>query len=93
MMRIVSLHGHPEYPLAFDRYYREVHTPLVQRIPGVRRIHFGRMVGTSENSAVPHYLVSDVYFDNAVALQAAERTARWRRRLPVRRTSRAAAGR
>jgi uncharacterized protein (TIGR02118 family) len=92
MMRTVSLHGHPEDPVAFDRYYHEVHTPLVQRIPGVRRIHFGRVVGTSDDSAVPHCLVSDVYFDDAVALQAAERTSRWRRRLPVCRTSRAAAG-
>lgn len=53
MMRIVSLHGHPEDPVAFDRYYREVHTPLVQRILGVRRIHFGSVVGTSDDSAVP----------------------------------------
>jgi uncharacterized protein (TIGR02118 family) len=74
MMRIVSLHGHPEDPLEFDRYYRDVHTPLVQRIPGVRRIRFGRVLRTSDDSPPPYYLVSDVYFDDAAALEAAEQT-------------------
>lgn len=74
MMRIVSLHGHPEDPAEFDRYYRDVHTPLVQRIPGVRRIRFGRVVRTSDDSPPPYYLISDVYFDDAAALEAAEKT-------------------
>src|SRR5260370_38671619 len=73
MMRIVSLHGHPEDPAEFDRYYRDVHTPLVQRIPGVRRIRFGRVLGTGDDSPPPHYLVSDVYFEDAAALEAAEK--------------------
>src|SRR5260370_37410985 len=74
MMRIVSPHGHPEDPAEFDRYYRDVHTPLVQRIPGVRRIRFGRVVGTSDDSPPPYYLVSDVYFDDAAAPEAAAET-------------------
>jgi uncharacterized protein (TIGR02118 family) len=71
VIRIVSLHGHPDDPADFDRYYRDVHTPLVQRIPGVRNIRFGRVVGTSDDSR-PYYLVSDVYFDDAAALEAAQ---------------------
>ncbi len=74
MTRIVSLHGHPTDPTAFDRYYREVHTPLVQRIPGVRNIRFGRVVRTEDGSPPPFYLVSDVYFDNRQALDAAQAT-------------------
>lgn len=72
MTRIVSLHGHPVDPAAFDRYYREVHTPLVQRIPGVRNIRFGRVVRMEDGSPAPFYLVSDVYFDNRQALDAAQ---------------------
>lgn len=73
-MRIVSLHGHPDDPAEFDRYYREVHTPLVQRIPGVRDIRFGRVLGTRDGAPPPYYVVSDVYFDDAAALEAAQAT-------------------
>ncbi len=72
MIRLVSLHGHPDDPAEFERYYRDVHTPLVQRIPGVRNIRYGRVVG--RDSAPPYYLVSDVYFDDAAALEAAQGT-------------------
>jgi uncharacterized protein (TIGR02118 family) len=71
MMRIVSLHGQPVDPAEFDRYYRDVHTPLVQRIPGVRNIRFGRVVGGNDGAPAPYYLVSEVYFDDAAALAAA----------------------
>lgn len=71
-MRIVSLHGHPDDPAEFDRYYRDVHTPLVQRIPGVRNIRFGRVIGTNDDGPPPYYIVSDVYFDDAAALEAAQ---------------------
>ncbi len=71
MIRISSLHGFPADPAEFDRYYREVHTPIVQRIPGVRNIRFGRVLETENGSPPPYYLVSDVYFDNMASLQAA----------------------
>ena len=72
MIRIVSLHDHPRDPAEFEQYYREVHTPLVQRIPGVRNIRFGRVLHTSDGTAPPYYLVSDVYFDDATSLDAAQ---------------------
>jgi uncharacterized protein (TIGR02118 family) len=73
-MRIVSLHGQPSDPAEFDRYYRNVHTPLVQRIPGVRNIRFGRVLGTNDVAPPPYYLVSEVYFDDAASLEAARGT-------------------
>ena len=74
MMRIVSLHGQPSDPTEFDRYYRDVHTPLVQRIPGVRNIRYGRVLSTNDAGPPPYYLVSEVYFDDAAALEAARGT-------------------
>ena len=73
-MRIVSLHGQPSDPAEFDRYYRDVHTPLVQRIPGVRNIRYGRVLSTNDAAPPPYYLVSEVYFDDAAALEAARGT-------------------
>jgi uncharacterized protein (TIGR02118 family) len=70
-VRIVSLHGRPADPNEFDRYYRQTHMPLVQVIPGVRNIRFGKVVRTADGSPPPYYLVSDVYFDDMGELEAA----------------------
>jgi uncharacterized protein (TIGR02118 family) len=71
MVRIISLHGQPVDPQEYERYYRDVHIPIVRRIPGVRNIRFGRVVQTADGSSPPYYLVSDVYFDNMDALKEA----------------------
>jgi uncharacterized protein (TIGR02118 family) len=72
VIRIVSLHGHPRDPAEFERYYRQRHMPLVQRIPGVRNIRFGRVRNTSDGSPSPYFLVSDVYFDDVAAFETAQ---------------------
>jgi uncharacterized protein (TIGR02118 family) len=71
MVRITSLHGFPTDPEEFDRYYRLIHTPIVQRIPGVRNIRFGHVFRTVDGEPAPYYLVSDVYFDDVDALERA----------------------
>jgi uncharacterized protein (TIGR02118 family) len=71
MVRIVALHGIPNDAEAFERHYREIHTPLVQRLPGVRNYRFGRVIRTSDGSGPPYFMVSDTYFDDIEALEAA----------------------
>jgi uncharacterized protein (TIGR02118 family) len=71
MIRITSLHGFPVDPEGFDHYYRFIHTPIVQRIPGVRNIRFGHVLRTADGGPAPYYLVSDVYFDDVAALETA----------------------
>ena len=72
MRRIVSLHGHPADPATFDDYYRSTHTPLVQRIPGVSNVRFGRVQPMSDGSRAPFYVISDVYFEDDAAFDAAQ---------------------
>jgi len=48
-----------------------IHTPIVQRIPGVRKIRFGRALARVNGDAPPYYLVSDVYFDDKASFEAA----------------------
>jgi uncharacterized protein (TIGR02118 family) len=71
VIRILSLHGFPTDPAHFDSYYRDVHIPIVQRVPGVRNIRYGRVLQTADGGPAPHYIVSDVYFDDMESLQAA----------------------
>jgi uncharacterized protein (TIGR02118 family) len=45
--------------------------PLVQRVPGVRNIRFGRVLRAADGGHPPYFLVSDVYFDDEDALERA----------------------
>jgi uncharacterized protein (TIGR02118 family) len=71
VIRIIALHGFPDDPDEYQRYYREVHMPLVRRIPGVRNIRFGQALKTLDGGRPLYYLVSDVYFDDMASLEAA----------------------
>jgi uncharacterized protein (TIGR02118 family) len=59
---------------AFDDYYRNIHTPLVQQIPGVTNVRFGRVLPTSDGLPTPYYVVSDVYFEDDAAFDEAQRS-------------------
>jgi uncharacterized protein (TIGR02118 family) len=71
MVRILALHNQPVDTSTYEGYYRDVHMPLVQRIPGVRNIRFGCVLQAADGGPPPYYLVSDVYFDDMAALQKA----------------------
>jgi uncharacterized protein (TIGR02118 family) len=71
VVRIVALHGMPDDSQEFLRYYRDVHTPIVQRIPGVKNIRFGQVIRTANGGPAPYFLVSDTYFDSMEDLESA----------------------
>jgi uncharacterized protein (TIGR02118 family) len=71
MIRILALHGPPVDPSTYDSHYIDVHMPIVLRIPGVRKIRHGRVIGAPNGEPLPYFLVSDVYFDDEAALEKA----------------------
>ncbi|TME58561.1 MAG: EthD family reductase [Chloroflexi bacterium] len=71
MARIVAFHKPPPDPEAWLKYYRDVHIPIVRKIPGVRNIRWGNVLRTTDGSPPPCWLISDVYFDNMDALETA----------------------
>jgi uncharacterized protein (TIGR02118 family) len=71
MARIVAFHKQPPDPEAFLEYYRDVHIPIVRKIPGLRNIRWGKVLRTADDSTAPCWLISDVYFDNMDALETA----------------------
>ena len=71
MIRVVALHNPPVELSSYDDYYVNVHMPLVQRVPGVRNIRFGKVLRAADGGEPPYFLVSDVYFDDEEALQRA----------------------
>jgi uncharacterized protein (TIGR02118 family) len=70
MVKLIALYTRPADVAAFERHYREVHTPLVKAMPGLRRLEVSRTTGAPMGEP-RYYLVAEMFFDDAAALRAA----------------------
>jgi uncharacterized protein (TIGR02118 family) len=70
MVKFVVLYSKPEDPADFDAHYRDVHAPLVHKIPNLRRFEASKVLGTPDGSEAPFYFMAELFFDDAEALQA-----------------------
>ncbi len=70
MIRLIALYKMPEDKAAFDKHYDEVHTPLVKKMPGLKKLEVARITGAPIGEP-KYYLICDMYFDNQDAMNAA----------------------
>ena len=69
MARFLVLWGAPQDPDFFERHYREVHVPLVKKLPGVRRYTFSRDATSVRGDL--YYRIAEVDFDDLTSLRQA----------------------
>jgi uncharacterized protein (TIGR02118 family) len=69
MVKLVVLYKHPTDKEAFDRHYAEVHMPLVKQVPGLQRVEVARVTGAPRGES-PYYLITEMYWENAEAMNA-----------------------
>jgi uncharacterized protein (TIGR02118 family) len=55
----------------FERHLRETHTPLVARMPGLRRLVLNRVLPDPSGAPPVWDVVAEDWFDGAEAMQAA----------------------
>lgn len=67
MTNVVAVYRQPKDAKSFDRYYADVHTPLVKKIPGLRRLEVTKVTGTPGGSPSDIYQFAALYFDDAAA--------------------------
>jgi uncharacterized protein (TIGR02118 family) len=70
MVKLTALYKKPGDIEEFDRYYKDVHTPLAQKMPGLKKIELGRVVGAPGGDS-DYHLVANLYFDNLDSLKSA----------------------
>lgn len=73
MVKLVALYRTPEDAAAFDAHYFGVHTPIVKRWPGLRRLEVSKITGAPIGEP-KHYLMAEMYFDDETAMQNALRS-------------------
>lgn len=75
MVSLIAIYRMPEDPSAFDTHYDNIHTPLVKKMDGIRKIEVFRMdkMLTPSNATLPEapYLMCIMYFDDKEALDRA----------------------
>jgi uncharacterized protein (TIGR02118 family) len=71
MVKLIALYRHPEDAAAFDKHYEEVHTPLVEKMPGLKKLEVTRMKGAPMGGEAKYYLEAAMYFEDEESLQAA----------------------
>lgn len=78
MVKLTALYKHPADMDAFEQHYAQVHVPLVESIPGVRKTEWTRFLA-APGGAAPYYMMYELYFDSLetyqVAMQSAENIA------------------
>ena len=70
-VKLTIAYGTPEDGDAFDKHYQDVHMPIVDRWPGVERVEVARVTGGPGGSASPYHLITEIYFADEAALNAA----------------------
>ena len=65
--RLVVSYGQPQDPAAFDTYYRETHTPLALKQPGLLRLTVGHARPLLPDGESP-YLVAELDFESEQAM-------------------------
>ena len=70
MTKLIALYRKPADPATFDKHYTEVHTPLVKKYPGLRKLEITKVTGAPIGEAKFHILC-EMSFDSKDAMDAA----------------------
>ncbi len=70
MVKLIALYKKPSDTQAFDEHYNNTHTPLVKKMPGLKKLEVSRITSAIGGEA-KFYLLAEMYFDNEDALNAA----------------------
>lgn len=70
MVKLVAIYSPPDDAQAFENHYREVHTPLVRKMPGLKKLEVSRFFGAPQGDA-RYYMMAEMYFADKDALFAA----------------------
>ena len=70
MVKLTALYKKPVDVQEFDRYYKEIHTPLAHKMPGLKKIELGQVIGSPAGES-DYHLVANLYFDNLDSLKSA----------------------
>ncbi|GAB3043758.1 EthD family reductase [Virgibacillus ainsalahensis] len=73
MVKLIALYKQPEDKQAFDEHYTNVHAPITEKIPGLRKMEVTKIVGAPTGKS-DYYLLCEMYYDDHDSLKQAMKT-------------------
>lgn len=70
MVKLVVLYKKPADVEAFEKHYREIHTPLVKKMPGLKRLEVSHFTG-APGGEPKFYMMAELFFETNDAMMAA----------------------
>lgn len=70
MIKLIALYKKPADVEAFEQHYTQIHIPLIEKIPGIRKTEWSRITASPTGEA-PYYMLYEMYFDNIEAYKVA----------------------
>ena len=70
MVKLIALYRKPADVQEFDKHYEQIHTPLILKMPGLRKLEATRITGAPIGESKYH-LMAEMYYDSLDALNAA----------------------
>ena len=70
MVKLVVLYTEPTDIQGFDKHFEQMHTPLVKKMPKVKRLERTRFTGGPMEPA-RYYLMAEAYFESRDDMMAA----------------------
>jgi len=71
MVKLIALYRKPAEPGAFLKHYREVHTPLMRKVPGLAHMEVKRVTANPFGGEPAYFLVAEMTWPDQAAFKAA----------------------
>lgn len=69
-IKFMVLYGHPPNPAEFEKYYLDVHMPLVAAMKGANRMEAARCLPQADGSPPAFYRIFEMWFDSPEQMAA-----------------------
>jgi uncharacterized protein (TIGR02118 family) len=71
MVKLIALYRKPADPDAFLKHYREVHTPLMRKVPGMSGMELKRVTANPFGGEPAYFLVAEMTWPDQAAFKTA----------------------
>jgi uncharacterized protein (TIGR02118 family) len=70
-IKLIAVYDQPDDAAAFFKHYKEVHTPLVKKTPGLQRLVFNRILGDALDGSAPYAGIAEMDYPDREIFDAA----------------------